>query len=92
MMADLTPDERAALSAAQWDMMFALHPVHPKQAIAIWRAARAFQAEQDAQLLPTLYDEAELQSQSQSSHYKCGYADALNDGLHAIRERAKGLT
>jgi hypothetical protein len=87
MMADLTPDERAALLAAvnaAYETNWA--DVEPCD-VAIWRAARAYQAEQDARVCERL---AGANTGLRVPDFVCGTeAESCAD---EIRERAKGLT
>ena len=78
MMTDLTPDERRALQDAidRHDGTAAEECI----AEAIWRAARAYQAEQDALICDKFFEDWPAMEND---------ADACAD---AIRERAKGLT
>ena len=77
MMADLTPDERAAMDALIATSI--VHGPHPTATYdAIWRAARAYQAEQDAETCDDL--------DSRWNERACGAC------AKAIRLQAKGLT
>ena len=83
MMADLTPDERAALN---WVLPAPTGTLEltQREIGLVWRAARAYQAEQDAKVC----DEYPRRDPAEDGS---GYW-AAEDCAAAIRERAKGLT
>ena len=81
-MADLTPDEQRALQTALVDAGIYPGTVFTQDTIVAWRAARTYQAKQDA-LICHVY------AVDQRRNKLCGLGG--HDCAAAIRERAKGL-